>query len=135
MALLKPKDLRKMSDEELEKELEKQRKEIIYLSQTSPEKLKNIRKVIARILTILRERMKPVVHTELETEVGRSKVAKKEEEKAAKKHLKHKRARKTKRSRRRSTKSKGKRGKSKHKSTKHKASSRKHSKKVKKSTK
>jgi large subunit ribosomal protein L29 len=64
MAILRPKDIRKMDDKELEKhirdlnlELSKERANIhIGASVSSPGKLKEIRKTLARIKTIKNEK-------------------------------------------------------------------------------
>ncbi len=54
--LPKPTELRGKSDEELIKMLSELRKDMINTSSDKPANVKNIKKVIARIKTILRER-------------------------------------------------------------------------------
>ena len=53
---MKPKELREKTDEELIKLLQELAKEKIVVSSEHPKKVREIRKNIARIKTILRER-------------------------------------------------------------------------------
>ena len=56
MALPKASELRKLSTEELKEKLNELWMEILKFKTTSPQKARTLRKVRARILTILRER-------------------------------------------------------------------------------
>lgn len=64
MAILKLKKLREMSDEELKKKLDELRLELLnvrgkiraHMAPDNPGRVREIRKTIARILTVLRER-------------------------------------------------------------------------------
>lgn len=66
MAILKPKDIRKLSEKELEKKLDELKLELakeranisIGASVTSPGRIKEIRKTIARVRTIKSEKPK-----------------------------------------------------------------------------
>jgi large subunit ribosomal protein L29 len=66
MAILRSKDIRKLSEKELEKKLDELRLEIakekanisIGASVTSPGRIKEIRKTIARILSVKKEKSK-----------------------------------------------------------------------------
>ncbi len=56
MAVLKAKDVRALSDEELRKKLEELKSEMLVGVENNPKKAGNIRKAIARIKTVLNER-------------------------------------------------------------------------------
>lgn len=64
MAVLRKKDLRKMSNEELEKKLDELRRELLsikgkvraHIAPDNPGRIRELRRSIARILTLLRER-------------------------------------------------------------------------------
>jgi ribosomal protein L29 len=52
MATLKAKDIKKMSKEEKEKKLKELKMELIKASKTGGSKIREIKKIIARILTL-----------------------------------------------------------------------------------
>jgi len=64
LAVLRKKDLRKMSNEELEKKLDELRRELLsikgkvraHIAPDNPGRIRELRRSIARILTLLRER-------------------------------------------------------------------------------
>lgn len=56
MAVMKAKDVRALSDEELQKKLEELKSEMLVGVENNPKKAGNIRKAIARIKTVLNER-------------------------------------------------------------------------------
>ncbi len=64
MAIFRMKELRKMSNEELEKKLEELRRELLsirgkiraHITPDNPGRVREIKRNIARILTLLRER-------------------------------------------------------------------------------
>jgi ribosomal protein L29 len=58
MPLPKASELRKLSSEELEKKLDELWLEVLKFKQSAPQKARALRRVRARILTILRERTK-----------------------------------------------------------------------------
>jgi len=58
MPLPKPESFRKMTDEELEKEIDSYNRELITLAETKYGRKRSIKRLIARIETVMAERKK-----------------------------------------------------------------------------